>query len=167
MKEATARSAVAGPPPELARRVAAGEIAALGELYDLTSDRAYGMCLRMLGDVTASEGVLETAYGTVWRTSASYDPAHGSVAAWVLAIVHREATEALLRGPSVAREPQPELATPDGFTAPEWATIQLAYFGGHRTDEVARLLGVSRRVAGDRILQVLRRVREVGACAYA
>jgi RNA polymerase sigma-70 factor (ECF subfamily) len=47
--------------------VARGDQAALRRVYDQTSAKLFGVCLRILKDRTEAEDVLQDVYVTVWR----------------------------------------------------------------------------------------------------
>ena len=51
-------------------QVAAGDQAALRRVYDLTSAKLFGVCLRILGDRNEAEDVLQEVYVTLWRRAA-------------------------------------------------------------------------------------------------
>src|SRR5881275_3487893 len=90
-------SAVPGPAPddpdELLRRVARGDEAAFGRLYDLLSSRVYGLVLRVLRDPAQAEEVSQEVLVEVWRTAGRFDATRGSATSWVLTIAHRRAVD--------------------------------------------------------------------------
>jgi RNA polymerase sigma-70 factor (ECF subfamily) len=49
------------------RRVASGDRAALRFVYDETSAKLFGVCLRILNDRSEAEDVLQDVYLNVWR----------------------------------------------------------------------------------------------------
>ncbi|HEY9057382.1 MAG TPA: sigma factor, partial [Aurantimonas sp.] len=63
---------------ERLRAVAGGDKAALRDLYDRTSGKLFGICLRILGDREEAEDVLQDVYLTVWNRADSFDPARAS-----------------------------------------------------------------------------------------
>jgi len=56
-------------------RVAAGDRAALRMVYQDTSAKLFGVCLRILNDRSEAEDLLQDVYVTVWRKAHSFDPA--------------------------------------------------------------------------------------------
>lgn len=68
-------------------RLAGGDRAALRLLYQETSAKLFGACLRILEDRSEAEDVLQEVYVTVWRKAPSFDPerrARDAARAWPL-----------------------------------------------------------------------------------
>jgi len=78
----------------LVRRMAAGEHAAMAELYDQTNKMVYGLALRILADPAAAEDVMVEVYAQIWRQSATYDASRGSPSAWLLTVARSRALDA-------------------------------------------------------------------------
>jgi RNA polymerase sigma-70 factor (ECF subfamily) len=57
----------------LMQRVAARDAASLRTLYERTSGKLYGICLRLLGDETEAQDVLQEVYVTVWQKARMFD----------------------------------------------------------------------------------------------
>ena len=66
---------------------------AFAELYDLTSQRIYGIVLRVLRSPDHAAEVTQEIYVEVWRQSARYSPDKGSVIAWMTTMAHRRAVD--------------------------------------------------------------------------
>ncbi|HEX5415582.1 MAG TPA: sigma-70 family RNA polymerase sigma factor [Chloroflexota bacterium] len=110
----TARPPVHDDPPgagdeELVGRIARGDSAALGALYDRHGRLAFALAHRLLGDPTAAEDVVQEAFVALWRTAPRYDPARGVPRAWLLTTVRNRCID-ILRG----TRPSVPLETPDG-----------------------------------------------------
>ena len=73
-------------------RVAGGDRAALRLVYSKTSAKLFGVCLRILGDRSEAEDVLQDVYLTVWRKAASFDEAVASPITWLVAIARNRST---------------------------------------------------------------------------
>ena len=71
-------------------QTAKGDRAALQQVYELTSAKLFGICLRICGDREAAEDVLQDVYVKVWRRAASFDAQRASPISW-LAIIARNA----------------------------------------------------------------------------
>jgi RNA polymerase sigma factor (sigma-70 family) len=76
-------------------RVAGGDRAALRTVYQDTSAKLFGVCLRILNDRSEAEDVLQEVYLTVWRKAASFDPARASPITWLVAIARNRAIDRL------------------------------------------------------------------------
>jgi RNA polymerase sigma factor (sigma-70 family) len=76
-------------------RVAGGDRAALKLVYQDTSAKLFGVCLRILNDKSEAEDVLQEVYLTVWRKAASFDPARASPITWLVAIARNRSIDRL------------------------------------------------------------------------
>jgi RNA polymerase sigma-70 factor (ECF subfamily) len=76
-------------------RIAAGDKAALRLVYAETSAKLFGVCLRILGERSEAEDVLQEVYLTVWRKAASFDESVASPITWLVAIVRNRAIDRL------------------------------------------------------------------------
>ena len=74
-------------------RVSRGDTAALKEVYDRTSAKLFGVCLRILGEASESEDVLQEVYLTVWRSAGSFDAGRASPITWLAAIARNRAID--------------------------------------------------------------------------
>jgi RNA polymerase sigma-70 factor (ECF subfamily) len=141
---------------------------AFAAFYDRHGGAGYSLAHRIVGDRAAAEDVTQEAFLSIWRSSARYDPARGSVRSWTLGIVRNRAIDALRR----ASGPTPKLDLDDevlleGRAAAELTdsevirrdvaervrgalgqlpqeqsqVIALAYFGGFSHSEIASMLG--------------------------
>jgi RNA polymerase sigma-70 factor (ECF subfamily) len=87
-------------------RIAAGDRAALKRLYEATSAKLFGVCLRILSDREESEDVLQDVYVTIWRRADRFDPARASVTTWISTIARNRAIDRLrARGPLAKADP--------------------------------------------------------------
>ncbi len=87
-------------------RVAAGDRAALRIVYQDTSAKLFGVCLRILNDRSEAEDVLQDVYVTVWRKAGSFDPARASPITWLVAIARNRAIDRL-RSSAASRRSEP------------------------------------------------------------
>jgi len=98
---------------------------ALRELYRRYERRLYGLGLRLLGDSGLAEELVQETFVRVWRTADRFDPARGTVSAFVFAIARRIAID-LWRRPS-SRPFQPEVEpAPKADPAIDRLLLQLA-----------------------------------------
>ena len=147
-------------------RIADGELNALEALYDRYRTVAYSIALRVTGDATLAEDVLQEAFLGAWRHAGRYAEVRGSVKTWLLAIVHHRAVDAVRRRRPTAALPETADVAPPALTLPDvWGevsadldadtvrgalevlpdaqreAIELAYFGGLTQQEIAERTG--------------------------
>lgn len=153
---------------DLMALVREGDSAAFEVIYDRHGGVAYSLAYRMCGRKQAAEDVVQEAFLSAWRRSASYDFTRGSLRTWLLGIVHHRAVDALRRTGNDARrrvdipveemdfdaeisvdaeviERDRAVMIRDAMSElpPEQSkVIELAYFGGFTHTEIADMLGV-------------------------
>ena len=93
-------------------KVAKGDRGALREVYDQTSAKLFGLCLRILGDGSEAEDTMQEIYLTVWQRAGSFDPARSSPITWLTVIARSRAIDRL-RSSSRARTALPIEAARD------------------------------------------------------
>jgi len=149
------------------QRVALGEKQALESVYDATSSKLYGICLRILRDRQEAEDVLQDVYLGVWRRAGSFDPARASPITWLATLARNRAIDRLRSLRRAGRTDPVEAAfdlpdpSPDALAALEQredsrrlagclgeleqrasAAIRAAFFGGFTYSELAERSGV-------------------------
>jgi RNA polymerase sigma factor (sigma-70 family) len=77
----------------LLSRVGGGDRGALRELYDRTSAKLFGICLRICADKEGAEDVLQEVYLSVWSRAAGYDPERSSPITWLATIARNRAID--------------------------------------------------------------------------
>ena len=87
----------------LVRAVAAGSEDALATLYDRYAGAVYGAALRLVTDRNLAEEVVQETFLVVWNRAESFDPALGSLAAWLHTIARNRAVDRLR---AIARRPR-------------------------------------------------------------
>lgn len=86
--------------------VAAGDRAALGLVYQQTSAKLFGVCLRILRERSEAEDALQEVYLTVWRRAGSFDPARGvSPITWLAVLARNRAIDRLRAGKAHLNRP--------------------------------------------------------------
>jgi RNA polymerase sigma factor (sigma-70 family) len=148
-------------------RVATGDRAALRLVYQDTSAKLFGVCLRILNDRSEAEDVLQDVYLTVWRKAASFDPRRASPITWLVALTRNRAIDRLRSSAATRRtepieaadtvsDPAPaavervELAQQhqrlahclEELEARQSAAIRAAFFDGATYEELAQRLSV-------------------------
>ncbi|MDP2832450.1 MAG: sigma-70 family RNA polymerase sigma factor [Pseudomonadota bacterium] len=126
----------------IARMAAGHEVereAALGEFYDATLGKVYGLALRISGRADAAEDVAAEVYHQAWRQAGRYDATRGRPLTWLLTMTHSRALDSLRRRDPAQSHPEPEtLAEPQADP---------------RADPLDLLLGVERDSAVHAALQ--------------
>jgi RNA polymerase sigma-70 factor, ECF subfamily len=91
----TQPAGVHSPDSALVAQAAGGDEHALGELYDRYGGMAFSLACSIVGEHADAEEVVADAFAQVWRSAAGFDPARGSVAAWLATIVRTRALDLL------------------------------------------------------------------------
>ncbi len=153
---------------DLMTLVDAGDPDAFAVIYDRHGGAAYSLAHRIVGEAGIAEDVTQEAFLSIWRSTARFDAARGSVRAWVLGIVRNRAIDALrssarpapkldrdddaaletqvasqrTEAEAIRRETAGRLRQALGLLPPEQSqVIELAYFGGFSHSEIAAMLG--------------------------
>ncbi|MFI6338250.1 sigma-70 family RNA polymerase sigma factor [Streptomyces sp. NPDC050535] len=169
---------------KMQQRLARGEAAALGELYDRFASLVHGLAHRVLGDERAADGVTREVFTHVWENPDAYDPKQGPLRSWVATLAHRLAvqrlrateTAALARGGRGTTEDLERkvrsasvAARADyivtAMPAPLRAALELAYFQRRDYRQAATDLGVTEDEARRRLrlgLQLLSTAHDAG-----
>ncbi|MBN8996549.1 MAG: sigma-70 family RNA polymerase sigma factor [Rhizobiales bacterium] len=108
----------------LMRRIAAGDRASFGLLYDRTSGKLFATIRRILGSGAAAEDAVQEAYVRIWRRAADFDPAIASPIAWMTTIARHVAIDMARRtserisaaGDVIDADMADRLADPDADT---------------------------------------------------
>lgn len=171
---------------ELMHRVAAGDAAALAELYDLSSRYVYGICLKVLRNSADAEEVTLDVYTQAWRQAARFDADRGEPLAWLLMLARSRAIDRLRArgavrrheedfdqvrdfaspgvdpetGSSLAQRASTVRAALASLPAEQREVIELAYFQGLTHTEIAEKLAQPLGTAKSRIRLALQRLRQ-------
>lgn len=95
---------------EIIESVAAGDRAALKQMYDRFGARLCGIAYRILRDQGLAEDAVQEAFVKIWRNAGKFDRGRGSALGWAVTIVRRAAFDLRPREP--VREPIPILEEP-------------------------------------------------------
>ncbi len=77
------------------QRVGQQDRAAFGQVYSRTSAKLFGVCLRILGNRSDAEGILQEVYVTVWQKAGGFDPLRASPITWLATIARNKAIDRL------------------------------------------------------------------------
>jgi RNA polymerase sigma-70 factor (ECF subfamily) len=171
--------------PDLMRAFAGREPGAAEELYRRFAPRIFGLGKVMLGDASRAEDLVQDTFVKIWRVSGSYEPSRGALDTWVLLIARSLAIDTIrrrvLEARVTAQQEPPQEATEGSepekhaeimdltdrarqamqtLSPGQRAALELAYFGGKTSTEVAELEGIPVGTAKTRIRTALIRLRE-------
>jgi RNA polymerase sigma-70 factor (ECF subfamily) len=157
------------PDEQLVARVAEGESAALGTLYDRYGRLAYSQARRVCADAGPAEDAVREVFLTLWRDPQSYDPARGSFSSWLLAVVHHRAVDAVREGATrSAGRGAPESVAGGQvgealgqLSGEQRRTVALAFYGGYTQQEVAAITGAPVGLVGIRMYSGAQRLRRL------
>jgi RNA polymerase sigma-70 factor, ECF subfamily len=173
------------PDSALMRAFAGRDPGAAEELYDRFASRIYGLGIVMLGNDAMAQDLVQDTFVKLWRSADRFDVNRGRLETWVLLVARSLAIDALrrrvldarsLERVGVERETSAE-AGPDEIAETEdlaerarramgslsdgqRAALELAYFGGKTSAEVAELEGIPLGTAKTRIRSALLKLRE-------
>jgi RNA polymerase sigma factor (sigma-70 family) len=101
----------------LAARLAAGDDRALAEVFDQLAPSVYGGALRVLGNGSAAQDVVQDVFVELWSHPDRYDPMAGSLRTYLIVLARHRAAD-LLRSElrRVARQERHHRLTPGGGT---------------------------------------------------
>ena len=160
---------------------------ALSTLYERYSRTIFGVGLKLLGDRSLAEEVVQEVFLRVWRSSHTFDPSRASFSTWLYRVT-RNVTLDLYRSrarrftavpegePYIAAtrdsSPGPQEIVDDswlswqisraleGLSAPHREVIELAYFRGLSQREISRQTGLPLGTVKTRTSGALKRLRE-------
>ena len=75
------------------RDIASGHAHALGEFYDRHAGAVYGLAVRILGDASEAEEVVQDVFVQVWRQARTYDRSRASARGWLLMMARSRAID--------------------------------------------------------------------------
>lgn len=158
----------------------------LAAIYDTHSGIAYGLAARILGVTNEAEDIVQESFLALWRQAERLDPSRG-IRSYLLTIVHNKSIDRLRqrsRKNETSLDPEaPIPATGDGpaesaerasdresvraalLTLPpeQRQTVEMAYFGGLTTGEVAERMQVPVGTVKSRLRLALTHMRRTMA----
>jgi len=168
-------------------RMARGKGDAVAELYDRHARPIYSLAMRILGDTTEAEDVVQEVFSQAWRQASRYNASRGAVAAWLLTLTRSRAIDRLrarrARPGAVSddrlAERLPDAGPPadsqvlsseqvarvraalDGLPLLQRAAIELAFFEGLTHAEIAQRLEQPLGTVKTRIRGAMLKLRDV------
>lgn len=79
----------------LLRAVSGGDRRAFAMLYDRTSAKLYGICLRLMGSEAEAQDVLQEAYVKIWSNAGRFDLEKASPITWLAVVARNKAIDRL------------------------------------------------------------------------
>ena len=160
----------------LAARLAAGDDRALAEVFDQLAPSVYGGALRVLGNGSAAQDVVQDVFVQLWSHPDRYDPTAGSLRTYLIVLARHRAVD-LVRSElrRIARQERHHRLTPgqqpeapgDQVLAAAMAAairdavrmlpdgqrrvVELAYFEGLTCREIALAAGIPEGTAKSRL----------------
>ena len=83
---------------EAMQRLAEGDRGALEWIYQATSAKLFGICLRILGNRGEAEDALQDVYVSLWQRAKTYDPDRASPISWLAVFARNRAIDRLRKG---------------------------------------------------------------------
>jgi RNA polymerase sigma-70 factor, ECF subfamily len=163
---------------DLVRRVGGGDERALSELYDRYSRPVYATGVRLLGDASLAEELVQDAFTNVWRRAKTFESERASFSTWLYRIARNRAVDLdrkrRVRPVSVGEDPlravaggpEPEAGV-DGWDVARALSripdehrevLTLAYFEGLTQREISRRTGVPLGTIKSRTTAALKRL---------
>lgn len=171
---------------ELVGRIAAGDTAALAELYDRYAGLLLALGRRVLNDASDAEEVLQEVFLQVWNQAARYERSRSSVSTWLTLITRSRAIDRLRtrqvseRTVNTLQQQNPSRHTsPEGMGSvlslqrrkrlrqelqelpPEQAQVlDLAFYQGMTQSEIAQEIGIPLGTVKTRALLAMKKLRK-------
>lgn len=108
----------------LIARTALGDRSAFAALYDATSAKLFGVCLRVLKNRSEAEEVLQEVYLRIWAKAGSYAVTGHSPMTWLITVARNLAIDRLRKRRPEAEPPGGLETIPDAAPGPEAAAIR-------------------------------------------
>jgi RNA polymerase sigma-70 factor (ECF subfamily) len=161
--------------------------AALSTLYNRYSRTVFGVGLKLLGDRSLAEEVVQEVFLKVWRASHTFDASRGSFSTWLYRVTRNTAFDLhrkrARRINPVSNGDSQMAATPDpspgpqesvddswlswqmsraleGLSAAHRQVIELAYFRGLTQTEISRQTGIPLGTVKTRTSSAIKRLRQ-------
>jgi len=170
---------------QLLQAIAAGDEAALAQLYDQYRGVLFGFLMRILGSREEAEDVLQEVFIQVWRRAADYEPDRGKPFTWLVTLTRSRGIDRLRqraardRTVAASAEQNPEEASDaaadtyraeqreivtaalDRLPEEQRQTLLLAYFDGLTQTEIAKRLNAPLGTVKTRMRSGMIKLREL------
>jgi RNA polymerase sigma-70 factor (ECF subfamily) len=176
---------------ELLARITARDERAIEALYRRYSGPLYSLAYQVTRADRFAQDVVQEVFVAVWRDAGRFDPARGSVGAWLFSLARHKSIDLVRREATVRRhtadvdlewEPAPDDVDEEAWlrvrrdavraaiaSLPESqrTALELAFFAGLTHVEVAEKLGIPLGTAKTRIRTALLKLRDIIGPALA
>src|SRR5215203_4892479 len=159
---------------------------ALSKLYDRYSRTVFGVGLKILGDRSMAEELVQEVFLKVWRSSGTFDPSRGSFSTWLYRVTRSVALDLYRKrarrvrpvsdGDPYVGSARDSSAGPQELVDESWLSwrvsralevldashrevIDLAYFGGLSQREISERTGVPLGTVKSRTASAFERLR--------
>lgn len=176
----------------LLQQIAAGDQAAVAEIYDRHCATVFGMAIRVTRDRGLAENVVQETFVSIWRSAPRFDMTRATARTWIVAIAHHRAVDAVRgrRAPTVSLERQPQVAGSARSDVDVWREVsagvdaacvaralgalpaaqrqalEMAYFDGLTQNEIAAATGAPAGTVKGRVRLGLLRLRQLLAADF-
>ena len=164
-----------------------GVEAAFSALYDRYGSTVFGVGLKILGDRSMAEELVQEVFLKVWRSSGTFDPSRGSFSTWLYRVTRSVALDLYRKRAHTNRSvaegephiaalpdssPDPQRVVDDSWLSwrasralesldrPQREVIELAYFGGLTQREISQQTSVPLGTVKSRTAIAFKRLRE-------
>jgi RNA polymerase sigma-70 factor (ECF subfamily) len=170
----------------LAARLSAGDERALAEVFDGPARSVYGSALRVLGDDSAAQDVVQDVFVELWTHPDRYDPAAGTLRTYLAVLARHRAVDLVRselrriarqeRGYRLAPAPPARFASDEVMAAEtlrlvraavgmlpasQRQVVELVYFEGLTSREVASAVGIPEGTAKSRLRLALAKLETI------
>jgi RNA polymerase sigma factor (sigma-70 family) len=170
-------------------RIRSGDKDAFRSLFRRYAPTAMALARRVLRRANLAEETVQETFLSLWKSPERFDPARGSVRAWVMSAVHHRAVDQVRREEAQQRRSQEAGADPrvhsddpgvsvveevtlmqarvevrralEGLPEAQRRVVELMYFDGYTQTRIAELLGLPLGTVKSRSLLGMRRLRGV------
>ena len=94
--------------------IASGDRGAFALLYQRTSAKLYGICLRLLGNEAEAQEILQEVFLTVWRKADRFDAGRAGAITWLSVLARNRAIDRIRMRPSETEDVDAAAEIPDG-----------------------------------------------------
>lgn len=108
---------------ELISRIALRDRSAFATLYDETSAKLFGICLRILRDRAEAEEALQEIYVKIWQRSDRFATGHATAMAWLAAVARNHSIDVLRTRRPVSSDIDEAYDLADDGVDPERAAV--------------------------------------------